>query len=129
MRTIGEAAKRSGVTVETIRYYEREGIVPAADRHANGRRLYDEGSISRLRFVRRCRDLGFKISDIRALIDLSDASDRSCADVKVIGERHLAQVRERMADLESLEAALIELLQACAEEQSDCPVLKQLFAD
>lgn len=129
MRTIGEAAKRSGVTVETIRYYEREGIVPEADRHANGRRLYDEGSISRLRFVRRCRDLGFQISDIRALIDLSGASDRSCADVKVIGERHLAQVRERMADLESLEAALIELLQACTAEQSDCPVLKQLFAD
>jgi len=129
MRTIGQAAKHSGVTVETIRYYEREGIVPEADRHANGRRLYDGAAIARLRFIRRCRDLGFTISDIRTLLDLSGASIRSCADVKEIGERHLTQVRERMADLETLEAALIELLQACAEDQADCPALKQLFAD
>ncbi len=129
MRTIGEAAKHSGVTVETIRYYEREGIVPEADRHANGRRLYDEAAIARLRFIRRCRDLGFTISDISNLLDLSGASSRSCADVKEIGERHLTQVRERMVDLESLEAALIELLRACTENQADCPALKQLFAD
>lgn len=129
MRTIGEAAKHSGVTVETIRYYEREGIVPEADRHANGRRLYDKAAIARLRFIRRCRDLGFTISDIRTLLDLSGASSRSCADVKEVGGRHLAQVRQRKADLESLEAALIELLRACAEDQPDCPALSQLFAD
>lgn len=129
MRTIGEAARHSGVTVETIRYYEREGIVPEADRHANGQRLYDEAAIFRLRFIRRCRDLGFTIGDIRTLLDLSGASSKSCADVKEIGERHLTQVRARMADLESLEAALIELLRACAEDQADCRALKQLFSD
>lgn len=129
MQTIGEAAKLSGVNIETIRYYEREGIVPAADRSANGRRLYDAAAIARLRFIRRCRDLGFPISDVRALLDLSDNASKHCDDVRVISERHLLDVRERLADLHKLEAALSELVKACVEAQSECPTLKQLFAD
>src|SRR3546814_10034854 len=68
MHSIGEAARQSGVTVETIRYYERERIVPPPDRSASGRRLYDPAGIMRLRFVRRCRDLGLSIADIRTLL-------------------------------------------------------------
>ena len=129
MQTIGEAAKLSGVNIETIRYYEREGIVPAADRSANGRRLYDAPAITRLRFIRRCRDLGFSISDVRALLDLSNNSSKHCDDVHAISERHLLDVRERLSDLRELETALSELVQACVDAQSECPTLKQLFAD
>ena len=129
MQTIGEAAKLSGVNIETIRYYEREGIVPAADRSANGRRLYDVAAIARLRFIRRCRDLGFPISDVRTLLDLSDNASRQCDDVRAISELHLSDVRERLADLQELEAALSELVQSCVDAQSECPTLKQLFAD
>lgn len=129
MQTIGEAAKLSGVNIETIRYYEREGIVPAADRSANGRRHYDAAAITRLRFIRRCRDLGFPISDVRALLDLSNNAPKHCDDVRAISERHLLDVRERLSDLRELEAALSELVQACVDAQSECPTLKQLFAD
>ena len=129
MQSIGEAAKLSGINIETIRYYEREGIVPAADRSANGRRLYDVAAIARLRFIRRCRDLGFPISDVRALLDLSDNASRQCDDVRAISERHLLDVRERLNDLRELEAALSELVQNCVGAQSECPTLKQLFAD
>ena len=129
MRTIGQAANLSGVNIETIRYYEREKIVPEADRAANGRRLYDDAAINQLRFVRRCRDLGFPIRDIRVLLDLSCTSSRPCGDVRALGERHLADVRSRLADLKKLEIALGNLVQECAEARSVCPILKQLFAD
>lgn len=129
MQTIGEAAKLSGVNIETIRYYEREGVVPAADRSANGRRLYDTAAIARLRFIRRCRDLGFRISDVRALLDLSDSASKNCDDVRAISERHLLDVRERLSDLRELETALSELVQTCAKAQSECPALTRLFAD
>jgi DNA-binding transcriptional MerR regulator len=129
MRTIGQAAKLSGVNIETIRYYEREKIVPEADRSTNGRRLYDDTAINQLRFVRRYRDLGFPIRNIRILLDLSCNSNRPCSDVRTIGERHLADVRSRLADLQQLEAALGNLVKECADAPSECPVLKQLFAD
>ncbi len=129
MQAIGTAAKLSGVNIETIRYYEREGIVPAPERAANGRRLYDSAAITRLRFIRRCRDLGFPISDIRALLDLSNNASKHCDDVRAISERHLLVVRERLADLRELETALCELVQTCVDAKSECPTLKQLFAD
>ncbi len=129
MHSIGQAAKRSRVNIETIRYYEREGIVPRAERTASGRRFYDDAAIAQLRFVRRCRDLGFPIADIRALLELSSNATRPCGDVKDIGERHLHDVRARLADLRKLESALADLVQQCTADRPDCPVLKQLFAD
>ncbi len=129
MQPIGEASKLSGVNIETIRYYEREGIVPNAERTASGRRLYDDAAIARLRFVRRCRDLGFPINDIRALLDLSSNATKPCHDVRVISLRHLEDVRARLVDLQQLEAALVDLVQECAEARSDCPALQQVFAD
>ena len=103
--------------------------MPAADRNTNGRRLYDDAAIARLRFIRRCRDLGFPISDVRALLDLSSNAAKHCDDVRQISERHLSDVRERLADLHELEIALADLVKACADAQSECPTLKQLFAD
>lgn len=126
---IGEAARRSGVTIETIRYYEREGIVPVAERSANGRRRYDAKAVARLRFVKRCRDLGFSISEVKALMSLASDQSANCAKVKRIGEDHLGDVRGKIADLKRLETALVELLSHCEAGRTDCPMLKELFAD
>ena len=127
MHTIGIAARRSGVGIEAIRYYEREGIVPTAARAENGRRGYDDDAIARLRFVRRCRDLGFSIKQVKALLSLSISSTNNCDDANSIGKAHLDDVREKIADLKMLENALIELLANCADGKALCPMLGQLF--
>ena len=129
MRSIGAASTMSGVNIETIRYYEREGIVPRADRTPSGRRLYGDADIARLRFVKRCRDLGFPIPDIRTLLDLSAGNGAPCANVKVLGERHLRGVRRKLDELGKLEHALAELVRRCDAGRTDCPMLERLLAD
>ena len=129
MHPIGVASAMSGVNIETIRYYEREGVVPRAPRTPTGRRLYGDEDIARLRFVKRCRDLGFSIPDIRTLLDLSAGNDAPCADVKALGERHLRGVRRKLDELGNLERALAELVKRCDAGRIDCPMLKRLLAD
>ena len=129
MHPIGVASAMSGVNIETIRYYEREGVVPWAPRTPTGRRLYGDEDIARLRFVKRCRDLGFSIPDIRTLLDLSAGNDAPCADVKALGERHLRGVRRKLDELGNLERALAELVKRCDAGRIDCPMLKRLLAD
>lgn len=127
MSTIGEAARRSGIHIETIRYYEREGIVPAPGRTAGGRRVYSETDIGLLIFVKRCRDLGFPISDIRTLQALRDASDDQCGEVQTVALHHLQDVRERIEDLRRLEVSLASLVAECDSGRVECPALKELF--
>lgn len=129
MFSIGVAADMSGVSVEAIRYYERDGVVPKAERLENGRRVYDEPGIARLRFVRRCRDLGFSIRQIKDLISLSESQETSCDEASLIGQKHLADVQEKIDNLRRLEGALAELLGNCADGQPDCPMLTRLFDD
>ena len=129
MNSIGVAAERSGVGIEAIRYYEREGVVPAADRQANGRRVYDKAAINRLRFVRRCRDLGFSINQVKTLLSLSLSQKQNCEDVSRIGHNHLDEVRRKITDLQMLEGALIELLTNCECGDARCPLLVRLFED
>lgn len=129
MNSIGGAAQRSGVSIETIRYYEREGVVPAAERASNGRRLYDDAAIARLRFVRRCRDLGFPIAQVKALLSLSLSQTQNCNDASQIGRRQLDDVRRKIDDLKMLDAALVELLANCEGGDSHCPMLVQLFSE
>lgn len=128
MYGIGTAAKLSGIGIEAIRYYEREGVVPRAERSASGRRLYSDAEIARLRFVKRCRDLGFSISQVKALIALSSNTTTQCAEVMVIGNHHLEPVQKKMADLRELENALLEMLEHCSVGREECPMLRQLFA-
>jgi MerR family mercuric resistance operon transcriptional regulator len=125
--TIGEAARLSGINIETIRYYEREGIVPAPDRTAGGRRVYRTDQIQTLLFVKRCRDLGFPLSDVRAMLALRTADNDQCDEVRSISERHIANVRDKISDLQRLEQALVELVAECKEGRTDCPALKELF--
>ncbi len=126
MPSIGEAARKSGVPVETIRYYERAGVVPRPQRSESGRRVYDATGISRLRLIKRCRDLGFSLADARALRALSENSDAPCGDVKVIAENHLAEVGRKIRALRDLEAALADLVRECADGSTVCPALRAL---
>lgn len=125
---IGELAGKTGVNIETIRYYERQGIVPAPPREANNYRWYGEAHRRRLCFVRRARDLGFTLEDVRGLLSMSDGGDFTCAQVKALGERHLEEVRDRIADLQRMEQALADLVAECAGNRTpDCSMLETLF--
>ncbi|NHB76520.1 MerR family transcriptional regulator [Rhodobacter calidifons] len=128
MFPIGEAARQSGVAVETIRYYEREGIVPRPGRSASGRRLYARSEIDRLRFVRRCRDLGFPIAEVRALLALAEGQG-TCSEAGRIARAQGDAIRRRVKELLRLEAALADLASACETGVTDCAMLRQLMAD
>lgn len=129
MQTIGEAARQSGVTIETIRYYEREGLVPAPGRAASGRRLYSAGEIGRLRFVKRCRELGFAMADVQVLMKLAEGTEGSCAAARGLGEAQLVATRRKIGDLLRLEAALLDLTRTCDEGRTECPMLAALLRD
>ncbi len=126
MIAIGEASRQSGVGIETIRYYEREGLVPKPIRAANNRRLYSERDVGRLRFLKKCRDLGFPLADAKVLLSLSESHDADCQSVKTMAEIHTANVRAKIIELRLLEAALSELTVNCAGGSVACPMLDQL---
>ncbi|MBO6674064.1 MAG: MerR family transcriptional regulator [Rhizobiales bacterium] len=126
---IGKASELSGVGIETIRYYEREGITSKPPRTSAGRRDYDAQTISQLRFVKRCRELGFSIPDITELMKLSYSDKPTCEEAGKIGTDNLALVRQKIADLKCMEQALQELVASCRTGRKDCPMLKKLFAD
>jgi MerR family mercuric resistance operon transcriptional regulator len=125
--TIGVLSRRTGVNIETIRYYERIGLLPAPLRSEGRHRLYDRDRWQQLSFVRRSRELGFSIEEIRALLGLAEQGDRSCGEVRAITEGHLADIRGKIADLQKLERVLSKLARACkANRMTACPVLEAL---
>jgi MerR family mercuric resistance operon transcriptional regulator len=126
--SIGRVARSSGVHLETIRYYERIGLIPAPGRTDGGHRAYEPLALRRLAFVRRARELGFSIEEIRALLGLAEPGHRACEDVRVVAEAHLKDVRAKIADLARLEAVLAETVGRCAIEgpAPSCPVLELL---
>ena len=127
---IGELSTRTGVNIETIRYYERIGLIPAPPRKNGRRRIYDESHVRRLRFVRRSRGLGFALDDIRTLLALADRGEQACSETKEMTVRHLADVRGKIASLRKLERALREMTDACRPgRQSSCPILDALSAN
>lgn len=127
MVAIGEASRLSGVSIETIRYYERAGIISKAGRTASGRRAYTDAEISELRFIKRCRDLGFSIQDSVALRSLANEPTGACETVEELGRKHLADVQTKLAELRQLERALVELVANCAKGRRDCPMLDALM--
>ena len=129
MLAIGEASKRSGVGIETIRYYEREGVIPRPQRTNSGRRTYADRDIAQLRFVKRCRDLGFPIRDSKSLLALTDGSQSNCSLAGSIAQNHLDDVKAKIKDLRRMEAALVQMTKQCSFENEKCPVLDQLLAD
>lgn len=127
--TIGRLAERTGVHLETIRYYERIGLLPAPPRTEGGHRVYDGGHLQRLGFVRRARELGFGLGEVRALLALAEGGGR-CDEVRVVAAAHLDAVRRRIEDLRALEATLARHLAQCAGEAAPaCPLVETLAGD
>ncbi|HSS64261.1 MAG TPA: helix-turn-helix domain-containing protein [Gammaproteobacteria bacterium] len=126
--SIGILSRRAGCNVETIRYYERIGLMPEPPRTAGGHRSYGRAHERRLVFVRRCRELGFSIESIRILLALVDGGDYTCAEVKSVTDRHLDDVRAKIADLKKLERSLRIISAACDGGQvPECPVIDSLY--
>ncbi len=124
---IGEAAKQSGVAAKTIRYYEEIGLLPAAVRAANGYRSYTREAVETLRFISQARRLGFSVSECRDLLMLYQDRNRASADVKALTLSHIAQIDEKLAELQEIRATLVELTEKCrGDSRPDCPILKGL---
>lgn len=125
---ISEAAAASGCHLETIRYYERIGLLPVPNRTPSGYRNYGVDDIERLRFISRGRDLGFSLDEIRDLLDLSaQGGSASCAHVSAVARRHLAEVQARIADLQRIAAELERTVDGCANNGSaTCTILQAL---
>lgn len=125
---IGELAENTGVHIETIRFYERVGIISPPVRAANNYRIYDDAHQRRLRFVRRARDLGFSLDEVRTLLRMIDGGDYSCEQVRELGVDHLEAVRRRIADLRRMEGVLSALIdRCCGGATPDCSMLEALF--
>lgn len=125
---IGTLSKRTGCNIETIRYYERVGLLPAPARSAGGYRLYGTDHLKRLTFIRRARALGFSIDEVRTLLQLADERKRPCAEVRVVAGAHLGDVRAKIADLRAMEQVLRKTLVRCARGAgSECPLIEALY--
>lgn len=126
---IGALARDTGCNIETIRYYERIGLLAAPPRTPGGHRCYASQDAGRLSFVLRSRELGFSVSDVRQLLRLVD-SGVSCAEVRDIAMTHIEAVRARITDLQRLEAVLRTTAESCAGGDSpDCPIVDLLFGE
>lgn len=127
---IGALSRRTGCKVETIRYYERVGLLAPAGRSPGGHRQYDHDALKRLNFIRRARRLGFPVETVKALLALADGGGRTCKDVERIARRHLDAVRAKQSDLAALERVLADMVTRCAGgTKPDCPVIEALFED
>jgi MerR family mercuric resistance operon transcriptional regulator len=125
--TIGQLAAAAGVNLETVRYYERINLMPLPARTASGYRAYEAAHVRRLAFIRRARELGFSIEQIRALLALAQPSRSSCTEVRKIAWTHLQEVRAKIADLARLESILAETIARCSGDPApSCPVLDML---
>jgi len=129
--SIGELSRRAGVNIETIRYYERIQILPAPPRTAGGRRAYGPAETRSLTFIRRSRELGFSLDEIRALLALArDSGTNTCAEVRKLASHHLADVQARIADLRAMASVLSDAVHRCdAGELPGCPLIDALAAE
>ena len=126
---IGELSRRSGVNIETIRYYERIKVLPAPPRATNGRRVYGQAETRTLAFIRRSRELGFTLDEIRTLLILSAENGQgACAEVSELATGHLAEVRAKIDDLKVMERVLVDAVRSCgAGGAPGCPLIDALW--
>lgn len=127
IRTIGELARATGVKVETIRYYEKIGLLEAPERTAGNYRAYCDAHLNRLSFIRRSRDLGFSLDQVRDLLTLADQRDQPCDSVDAIAIAHLAEVDRKISDLRALRRELDSLLKQCrCGTVAQCKIIEAL---
>jgi MerR family mercuric resistance operon transcriptional regulator len=127
--SIGELSRRTGVNIETIRYYERINIMPKPPRTASGRRVYGEMESRALAFIRRARELGFTLDEIRVLLAVAaeGGGHQACVEVRDLAARHLADLRAKITDLKAMESVLTDAVDRCAQgESTRCPLIDTL---
>ena len=126
--TIGEVAKAAEIGVETVRFYEREGLIAEPPRRRSGYRQYPPDTVRRLRFILRAKELGFTLTEIGELLELRVDPTKSCADVRTLARAKMADIEAKMLDLARIQAALAELVRTCRGKgaTSDCPILDAL---
>lgn len=126
--TIGQLAKQAQVNVETVRYYERRGLIPEPHRRESGYREYSQEAVARLQFIKRAKELGFSLKEIFDLLSLRVGPDATCGDVKRRAERKLADIEEKLQALQRMKKALTKVAAACRGRgpTSECPILEVL---
>jgi DNA-binding transcriptional MerR regulator len=130
---IGGLAERTRTSAPTIRYYEEIGLLPPADRREGGQRCFDESDVKRLTFIRRCREFGFPIEQVRTLAALMTDETRSCTEARDMAQRHLDTVRAKLVELKALERSIAGFVQTCDASCAggpgpDCTILEDLAA-
>ena len=125
---IGELAKRANCQIETIRYYEREGLLRAPERTEGNYRMYQDAHVQRLRFIRQCRSLDMALDEIRTLLGFCDAPEKNCGEVNALLDEHIGHVTRRIAELKTMEKQLKELRRQCIKAQAarHCGILNEL---
>jgi MerR family mercuric resistance operon transcriptional regulator len=128
--TIGAVSKSTGCNTETIRYYERVGLLDAPARTSGGHRVYTPDQVKQLAFVRRCRELGFGLEDVRSLMELAEGHAGSCETEKNIALEHVGDVRRKINDLRRMETRLRDLASKCVGDTVPaCPVIEALYRE
>ncbi len=126
----GSLGKQTGVNIETIRYYEKIGLMPDPDRSSGGYRIYDHSHLKRLSFVRRSRELGFTLHEIRELLELVDGGDYTCAEVRDRTIVHLEEVAQKIRDLQKMQRTLKTMAAKCdGGLVPECPIVDSLYSD
>lgn len=131
--TIGALASQTSTNVPTIRYYEEIGLLPQAERAANGHRYYCEADLKRLKFIKRCRDFGFPIEQVKELVGLFEDGDRACIEARDLAQTHLDAVRAKLEQIRQLEANLLAFVESCDEAcckgtTRECAIIEDLSA-
>lgn len=126
--TIGQVAEQAGVGIETVRFYEREGVLAKPARSASGYRLYDADVVARLQFVRRAKELGFTLNEVKELLSLRIGPTTSCGEVRAKAEVKIADIEDKIRILQRTKKALLRLTQECSQKVggSECPILDTL---
>ncbi len=125
--SIGEAARRAGVSARMLRHYESLGLLPHVARTDNGYRQYSAADVHVLRFIRRSRDLGFSMEEITTLLGLWQDQERTSASVKQIAQAHIKTLEQRIAAMQAMQRSLQTLVQCChGDDRPDCPILDDL---